>query len=48
MYIVKIKDTNETVAFCSREEDAKALASTNLDNKNYKIVVDNPKNTEYK
>jgi hypothetical protein len=40
MYIVKVKDTNETVAICSRKEDAEAFVSAgSLDKKQYKIEI---------
>ena len=40
MYIVK-NSQGETVAVCTRKEDAQALAGTKLDGTEYKITVDN-------
>lgn len=46
MYKVIDSKTEETVAYCSRKEDAAALLNTNLDKVSYKIIetkVDKPK-----
>ena len=37
MYIVKVKDTNETVAICSRKVDAESYIRSQLDNIQYVI-----------
>ena len=37
MYIVKVKGSGDTIAICSRKEDAQAYLVTQLDNQSYYI-----------
>ena len=37
MYIVKVKGSGDTIAICSRKEDAQAYLLSKLDNQSYYI-----------
>jgi len=44
MYIVKVKGSGDTVAICSRKQDALAYLTTNLDKQSYYVEEVNAEN----